>query len=275
MTQDTVGTINDTLVDQSISLAKKAGAVIMRTNRPNHKSIIYKRDGSPVTPADRMSNEVIVTGLRLMTPEIPILTEEAGSVPFAVRKSWRRWWLVDPLDGTREFLRGADEFTVNIALMNGFAPILGVVFAPATGALYFATRWSRTEKNNHETPSARQSNIPSQTPCIVLVSHREGERRDDFRRIFGCTENPNYTIVRMGSSLKLCLLAEGKAELYLRLGPTMEWDTAAGQCILEAAGGCIMDASGQALAYNKSSLTNPGFLAKAAQVPNWASRLYS
>jgi 3'(2'), 5'-bisphosphate nucleotidase len=248
------------LLPHVVALARDAGREIMTVYGEVNPAVEYKRDNSPLTQADLASHHVILNGLARLSPDWPVLSEESAEIPFDQRKSWRHLWMVDPLDGTTEFLRRNGEFTVNIALVEGDAPILGVVFAPAIDQLYFAARCRGAYKVDRgiisQIKATRSANATMRT--VVSRSHRSQEENLD--RFTGGAENCEF--IAMGSSLKFCLVAEGAADIYPRLGPTMEWDTAAAHCILEEAGGMVTDLDGNSMNYNKPMLLNPGFLAK-------------
>lgn len=245
------------------AIAKAAGEAIMRVYASDF-AIEHKADNSPVTEADMAAHHVIVAGLQALTPNIPILTEEGGLPAWAIRQHWPLYWLVDPLDGTREFVKRNGEFSVNIALISAHQPVLGVVYAPATGAEYAAVSgvgsWRFTPegaKNLTVRPAGRQ-------PTILALSRSHGSRRE--QALIDALDAP--TIIRCGSALKTCLVAEGLADLYPRFGPTSEWDTAASQCVLETAGGQMTTLTGARLTYNqKECILNPSFLAYGAALP--------
>lgn len=248
------------LRDAVRSIAREAGAVIMQIYAADF-AVEQKADLSPVTEADLAAHRIICAGLRRLTPDLPILTEEGEEPDWDRRRQWSRYWLVDPLDGTREYIKRNDEFSVNIALIAGDRAVLGVVYAPALGNDYAAVavdypgggswRFDGGERairvNDHAVDGVR----------LALSRSHLGERERALMARLDVAE-----VIRCGSALKSCLVAEGVADLYPRFGPTAEWDTAASQCVLEAAGGMLVDLSGQPLRYNsKESLLNPWFLA--------------
>jgi 3'(2'), 5'-bisphosphate nucleotidase len=247
------------LLPRVVALAREAGRAIMTVYEEVNPAVEYKCDNSPLTQADLASHQVILGGLARLTPDWPVLSEESAEIPFDQRKAWRHFWMVDPLDGTKEFLNRNGEFTVNIALVESNAPILGVVYAPAIDTLYFAAKGLGAYKAVGEAVlqirAARAATARIRT--VVSRSHRSQEESlECFSHAAG-----NREFVAMGSSLKFCLVAEGAANVYPRTGPTMEWDTAAAHCILEEAGGLVTDLHGNSMAYNKPVLVNPGFLA--------------
>ena len=220
--------------------------------------VTSKEDNTPLTEADLAAHHVITDGLTKLSPEIPILSEESVDIPFATRQQWHTYWLVDPLDGTREFVKRNGEFTVNIALIEDHKPVLGVIHTPVSGICYYATKDGGSYKKVPDETAVSISTRRKQADHTLVAgsrSHR-GDSLNAFLEKIG-----DYEIVSMGSSLKSCLVAEGKVDIYPRLGPTSEWDTAAAQCIVENAGGTIVELSMQPMRYNtKDSLLNPHFL---------------
>jgi len=230
--------------------------------------VTFKSDDSPLTLADRRSHAVIEDALRVTG--IPILSEEGAEIPFEERRGWTRLWIVDPLDGTKEFVKRNGEFTVNIALVEDGYPVLGVIYVPVTGTLYFAAQglgaWKATaplssdiRRNAARLPLAVGHDRPLR--IVASRSHLSAEtgafiREEEERK--GKVE-----LVSMGSSLKICLVAEGSADMYPRFAPTMEWDTAAGQAIAEAAGRTLVEyRTGTRMRYNKEQLRNDWFLVR-------------
>ena len=252
------------------ALATAAGARILDIYGTAFQ-VDEKEDNSPLTTADLASHRTIVAGLQQLTPEIPVLSEESAGTPFAGRSGWRRFWLVDPLDGTKEFIKRNGEFTVNIALIEGHEPVLGVVQIPVKGLCYFAARGQgafRQEAGQAAERIAVSRLGPGPVRVVGSRSHG-GKSLEEFVARLG-----EHTLVAIGSALKFCLVAEGKADIYPRLGLTSEWDTAAAQCIVEAAGGRVIAVSGERLAYNaKESLLNPYFLVFGDGSRDWRSYL--
>lgn len=241
-----------------IALARDAAAAILEVYEGAF-DVERKADASPLTAADLAAHRRIVAGLARLTPEIPVLSEEAAEeTPAAERRAWDRLWLVDPLDGTREFVKHNGEFTVNIALIEDGEPVFGVIQAPVGGALWHGEAGRGAFRRDGDEERAIRVRAPATTPLRVAASrsHRDPRTEALMARI-GDTE----TIAR-GSSLKFCLLAEGGMDVYPRFGPTSEWDTAAGQCVLEAAGGRVIDPKGRPLRYNqRDTILNGDFLA--------------
>ncbi|MGH7797294.1 MAG: 3'(2'),5'-bisphosphate nucleotidase CysQ [Candidatus Binatia bacterium] len=251
-----------------VALSDKAGETVMKVYSQAEFAINCKEVGSPLTCADMASHNLIVEDLHTLTATVPVLSEESKTVPYDARRKWRRFWLVDPLDGTKEFIQRNGEFTVNIALVEDGRPILGVVHAPAINVTYFAAKGVGAFKQVAQT---RTSAIavgeyePVRLKIVVSRSHPSEELEKLLNRI-----GP-HECVNMGSSLKICLVAEGEAHLYPRLGPTMEWDTAAAHCVVEMAGGAITDLAGQTLRYNKPDLHNPDFIVSGIPGFPWQS----
>jgi len=249
--------VTEELVEKIKTLAHKAGEAILDVYSSADFGTTYKEEGSPLTLADRAANEIIVAGLRAITPDIPVLSEESKAAPYEERKAWDRLWIVDPLDGTKEFIKRNGEFTVNIALVEDGSPILGVVYAPVLKATYYGAKGLGAFR--HKDGILNRifvSNYMTGGPLRVVASrsHR-GEELDRFLDRVG-----DHEVLSMGSSLKFCLVAEGTAHIYPRLGPTMEWDTAAAQSVVEAAGGQVTTLDGVALKYNREDLLNPYFI---------------
>ena len=249
-----------------------AGKAIMEVYVQSDFGIEHKADDSPLTLADKRANAVIEEGLK--ATGIPILSEEGKHLPYHERRQWERFWLVDPLDGTKEFIKRNGEFTVNIALIKGTQPVMGVIYAPAFDTLYWgikgqgawrledaATILSGDKENLFQaaTPLPDQP-LPDVYTMVGSRSHMNNSTRNHFEQLR--TKHPQIEVMPMGSSLKMCLVAEGKAHEYPRLGPTMEWDTAAGHAIAEAAGKKVVlhNNPEKPLQYNKEDLTNPWFL---------------
>jgi 3'(2'), 5'-bisphosphate nucleotidase len=233
-------------------------------------TVTHKDDRSPLTEADRAAHELIGARLAALTPGIPVLSEESAAAGYAERARWPRFWLVDPLDGTKEFINRNGEFTVNIAFIDGQAPVLGVVHVPVAQVTYSACRGAgafRSVGAAAPAPIAARRYAGGKAVVVASRSHA-GPYIEAF-----CASLGAHDAVSMGSSLKFCLVAEGVADVYPRLGPTMEWDTAAAQCLVECAGGRVTDLHGRALAYNKPSLRNPWFLATGAGDYDWGRHL--
>jgi len=253
-----------------VSLAIKAGARILDFYRYGF-DVEQKPDQTPLTQADIAAHEIIEEGLRELTPDLPIISEEGAKIPFATRRQWPLYWLVDPLDGTLEFIRRNDEFTVNIALIENGRPIMGLVHAPELEQCYFATKGlGAYKKANDKKPKRIYVKSNCHKPVVIAGSHSHpSEEFNCFIANIG-----DYEMLSMGSALKSCLVAEGTADIYARLGPTSEWDTAAAQCIVEEAGGMLTDTHMQPLRYNtKDSLLNPHFFVFGDCQIDWSKYL--
>jgi 3'(2'), 5'-bisphosphate nucleotidase len=243
-----------------IEIAKKAGMAILEiyNNESQFGSIELKSDNSPLTRADKKSNLIITKALTEIFPRIPILSEEGKMTDFSIRKKWDRFWLVDPLDGTKEFLKRNGEFTVNIALIENNRTVYGIIYVPVTGTFYIGDTKERRALKIHADGRQEMLKVNNKTNDRIAVGSRShaSEAESDLLKTFDVTD-----VISVGSSLKFCMVAEGKADIYYRHGPTMEWDTAAGQAIVEAASGTVLTYPGKhPFLYNKEVLTNPSFL---------------
>ncbi|MDR7022418.1 3'(2'),5'-bisphosphate nucleotidase CysQ [Aeromonas salmonicida] len=245
-------------------IARAAGDTIMAIYSQPF-TVEYKGDESPLTAADKGAHEVIVQALAGLTPDIPVLSEESGPEVMGLRHGWSRYWLVDPLDGTKEFVSRNGEFTVNIALIEDGKPLWGLVYAPVLNRLWYGGKGMGAWRVADGKREAIQT-LPHQegAPWRVVGSRNHLSRETlDYLARFGDIERGEIELVSMGSSLKFCIIAEGGAELYPRLAPTCEWDTAAAQAVLEGAGGSVTRLDGSPLAYNKPDILNPWFVARA------------
>lgn len=258
---------------QVIDIAQGAAARILEIYQRDFE--VYKKaDASPLTDADMAAHHFITEALAVLTPALPVLSEEAADADYAERARWPSMWLVDPLDGTKEFVQRSPDFTVNIALIENGRPVLGVVHVPVTGMSYSAAAgrgaWKQ-EKGRAPQPIRARTYRGGRATVVASRSHA-GVDVSAFLARLEAREGEPQTI-SMGSSLKLCLVAEGKADIYPRLGPTSEWDTAAAHCVVEAAGGWVKDMRMRPLMYNKFSLLNPWFLAGGAGDYDWTGFL--
>ncbi|BBH48547.1 3'(2'),5'-bisphosphate nucleotidase CysQ [Pseudomonas sp. KU43P] len=255
------------LMLEVVKLAGLAGEAILPFWRAD-VAVTNKADDSPVTAADLAAHRVIADGLQALAPHIPVLSEEDCNIPLATREGWQRWWLVDPLDGTKEFIAGSEEFTVNIALIENGEVVFGVVSMPTNGRCYFGGRelgaW-RAEAGSDALP-IRVRNTPSADGRFTVVASRRHSSPEQEALLAGLKAAVGeLELANIGSSLKFCLLAEGSADCYPRLAPTSQWDTAAAQGVLEGAGGEVIDLEGQPFRYPaRESLLNPFFLALPA-----------
>ena len=246
-----------------IAIARDAAARIL-TVYDSEFAVEHKDDKSPLTAADLAAHRCICEGLERLTPQIPVLSEEsAEDVPAMMRREWRTLWLVDPLDGTREFVMRNGEFTVNIALIEDGEPVLGVVQAPVTGALWHAQRGRGAFRRDGDADVALHARRPATAPLRVAASrsHRDPRSEAFIARLSDSVQG-QVEAIGLGSSLKFCRIAEGGMDVYPRFGPTSEWDTGAGQCVLEAAGGVVLDPRGRPLRYNqRDTILNGDFIA--------------
>ena len=255
-----------TLTQQVIEVAKEASDRILAIYNTEF-DVTSKEDNTPLTEADMAAHHAITDGLQQLTPQIPILSEESVNIPFDIRSQWNRYWLVDPLDGTREFVKRNGEFTVNIALIDNHRSVLGVIHTPVSGVLYYGNNREGAFKQlpGEQRKAIKTRNKEANHTLVAGSRSHRGASLNEFLEKLG-----EHDIVSMGSSLKSCLVAEGAVDIYPRLGPTSEWDTAAAQCIVENAGGLILDLSMQPLRYNtKDDLLNPHFLVIGDPNYNW------
>lgn len=266
------------------AIVKSAGEAILKVYHASGEiEVQNKADDSPVTKADHAAHLIIEEGLQALTIQYPILSEEGGLPDYSLRKHWQRYWLVDPLDGTKEFINKNGEFTVNIALIENDRPILGIVYVPVTGVLYYGIHHEAEHISLAFKESEAQGKhaISVSTPAfdkelVIVGSRRHGAEALDalLKKI-----EPQFSatnLVSMGSSLKICAIAEGQAHWYPRLALTSEWDTAAAHAVLSAAGGGILNENLERLTYNqKDSLLNPYFHALAAQTFDWKTLINS
>ncbi|MBV7316705.1 3'(2'),5'-bisphosphate nucleotidase CysQ [Shewanella sp. NIFS-20-20] len=249
------------LIEAVIAIAADAAKTIKSIYLDGHFEKELKQDNTPVTSADIAAHTLITASLQQLTPTIPVISEEDADIPFAVRSDWPRYWLVDPLDGTGEFIAGSDDFSVIIALIEHNRPIMGVVYVPMTDVCYYAIAGLGAYKR------AGQQELRIQAK--TLTAGRDSDlrlavsRRQDPKSVLKLFANPKHCelVVMGGAALKACLVAEGRADCYVRIGPTGEWDTGAAQIIVEEAGGQIMDISLSPLTYNeRETMENPNFI---------------
>jgi 3'(2'), 5'-bisphosphate nucleotidase len=242
-----------------VKIAKEAGKVIMQIYNQNF-DVEYKKDNSPLTLADKRANDIIEQGLNNLTLNFPILSEEGRSIFYQERKNWEYLWLVDPLDGTKEFIKKNDEFTVNIALIHKDTPVLGVVFAPALNACYWAKQGDGAFKDGQRLPLK----IADQRTAYKIVASRSHMSDNTQLFIDSIVTNKKKELISIGSSLKICLVAEGEADIYPRLGLTMEWDTGAAHAIVNESGKSLVkytqSGAKSKLTYNKRNLLNGYFI---------------
>lgn len=262
--------------DQLLELAKhaaiKAGKVVLDIYESGEFKSYQKADESPVTSADYKANEIIMEILQAQTPDIPIMSEESKNGLLADRVHWHRYWLIDPIDGTQEFIARSGDFAVNIALIENNAPVMGVIYWPPGETLYYAHKGHGAFKESPiGTKQIHVRKFASLTDDVIMIAISRRQSRDKI--MCRMNESRTYQTMPLGScSLKSCFIAEGKADLFLRMGVTGEWDTGASQCIVEEAGGNILDAHFVPLTYNQRNTTeNPDFLVMGDRQVNWQS----
>lgn len=258
------------LLPEVIDVARSAGQLILDIYQNRDYEEFTKTDDTPVTSADLAAHKLIMQKLPQLTPDIPVLSEEDADISLAEREKWERYWLVDPLDGTQEFIARSGDFATIIALVEHNKPVMGVVYAPVSGVVYYAYEgkgaWKIPVLGESIRITTHKHELPKQNIAMAI------SRRQDINRITNCMSKEwNYELVPLGSAaLKACLVAEGSADCYLRLGPTGEWDTAATQCIVEQAGGTILDTKLDSLSYNlRETLENPNFIVIGDQGLPW------
>lgn len=264
------------LVDLMSRTVRDAGAAILEVYGEEDFGVEAKSDDSPLTRADLAAHHIIVDSLSLGAPEIPILSEESDDIPFTERRSWDRYFLVDPLDGTKEFISRNGEFTVNVALIEAGIPVMGVVFVPVKDVLYVGDQKAgqATVTRDGETISISTRPFNPEESVTVVASRRHGGEALEACLSVLKTSFSDIETTNMGSSLKLCLVAEGEADLYPRLAPTSEWDTAAAQAVVEAAGGSVVNTALDPLRYNtKENILNPFFYVIGDTSYDWRSLL--
>ena len=251
--------------DFLLKLVAEASEAILEVYRTDF-TVEHKEDHSPVTVADRRSHELICQGLRAAYPDIPAVSEEGMAIPHHVRQSWRRFWLVDPLDGTKEFVKKNGEFAVNIALVEGDTPVLGVIAIPTTGKAFVGRDEGCWEIMGDRRRRVKVAEAPAGRP--VRVTKSRSHPSPNMGALLALL--PSQELITMGSAIKFCKMAAGEADFYPRLGSTWEWDTAAGQALVAAAGGVMVDSHGNPLRYNKPTLMNgPYFVASSL---NWLEK---
>ena len=258
------------LIDPVVALAEDAGREILKVYATDF-DVESKDDQSPLTQADLASHHCIAAGLKALTPDIPIISEEDGLPDFETRRQWQRYWLIDPLDGTKEFVNRNGEFTVNIALIEDQRPVFGVVHVPVQDKTYLGCEGYGAElrESGAEPQDIAVSDTASDPVRVVGSRSHRGASLDAYLENLGESE-----MIPMGSSLKFCVVAEGGADLYPRLGPTSEWDTAAAQAVVEQAGGKVVTLDGKPMKYNaKKEILNPHFFVIGPHDKDWLSLL--
>ncbi|MFC0703451.1 3'(2'),5'-bisphosphate nucleotidase [Marinobacter persicus] len=249
-----------TILTDVIRIADEASERVLHIYQSDFK-VHFKEDQTPITAADLAANEIIVKGLRRIAPDIPIVSEESPETPWEERKHWRRFWLIDPIDGTKDFTQRSGEFTINIAMIEDGEPVMGVVVAPALKEAFWGVKGEGAYKRDRSGKAhrIRVAELRDSLRVVASKNHLNEETRAFIARL-----GPHET-VQAGSSLKFCRLAEGHADIYPRMSPTSEWDTAAAHAVLLAAGGKVQTPDGKPLKYGKENIENPFFIAAG----NW------
>jgi len=256
--------LNQIDIQDIVAIAKEAGNAIMKIYKQSFK-VEYKQDNSPLTLADKKANNIIETGLNQLSVNFPVLSEEGEGIPYKDRKHWEYFWLVDPLDGTKEFLKKNGEFTVNIALIHKNTPVLGVVYAPALDMCYWAKQDEGAFKDGQRLPLKTKE----QRKTYKVVASRSHMSDETQAFIDAIDTDKEKELISIGSSLKICLVAEGEADIYPRLGPTMEWDTGAAHAIINETGFFLHEVNKykcMKFKYNKQNLLNRWFAVGAERV---------
>ncbi|PPK51388.1 3'(2'),5'-bisphosphate nucleotidase CysQ [Marinobacter persicus] len=244
------------LLPDVIRIADEASEKVLHIYQSEFK-VHFKEDNSPITAADLAANDIIVQGLRRVARDIPIVSEESAEAPWEERKHWRRFWLVDPIDGTKDFTQRTGEFTINIAMIEDGEPVMGVVIAPALKEAYWGVKGEGAYKRDR-TGKARHIRVAELRDSLRVVASKN-HLNEDTRAFIA--KLGSHETVQAGSSLKFCRIAEGHADIYPRMGPTCEWDTAAAHAVLAAAGGKVQTLEGEPLKYGKENVLNPWFIA--------------
>ncbi|NNF17526.1 MAG: 3'(2'),5'-bisphosphate nucleotidase CysQ [Gammaproteobacteria bacterium] len=251
-----------------VEICRAAGDAILDVYNTEF-TVDFKDDRSPLTNADRASHEHILQHLTRLTPDIPVLSEESAVIEWSTRRHWDPYWLVDPLDGTKEFVNRNGEFTVNVALIYQHRPVMGVVHVPVANASYFGAHEFGAWKSSGTNRERIHTRTCAETPIVVGSRSHAGDSLKQFLQKLG-----NHHLTPMGSSLKFCLVAEGKADVYPRFGPTSEWDTAAAHAVVDAAGGSVQNLNAQDLRYNTGDhILNPWFVVSGDPGFNWQQYL--
>jgi len=255
--------LNEQLISSTVEIAKLAGEGITEIYNSDFDYQL-KKDLSPITAADNLSHIIITKRLKILAPEIPILSEENCDIPYKIRENWTKYWLVDPLDGTKEFIKRNGEFTVNIALIENNTPIFGVIHLPVTSETYWGSQVNGSfySSGNNDIKEIRVSeNHQNPIRLVASRSHPSEMLNSLLKKIV------DYEIIEVGSSIKFCHIASGQADCYPRFGPTSEWDTAAGEAIVSSAGGHVVAASGNSMKYNvKEEYLNPNFIVSNGKI---------
>jgi len=255
--------LNEQLISSTVEIAKEAGMAITEIYNSDFDYQL-KKDLSPITAADNLSHNIITERLKTLTPKIPILSEENCNIPYKIRSQWTQYWLVDPLDGTKEFIKKNGDFTVNIALIDNNKTVFGVIHIPVSNETYWGSKGNGSfyaNENNDVKQIYVSDNHHNPIRLVASRSHPSEMLIDLLDKII------DYEIIEVGSSIKFCLIASGQADCYPRFGPTSEWDTAAGEAIVESAGGRVVNTNGDSMNYNvKEDYLNPNFIVSNGKI---------
>jgi len=255
--------LNERFIISTIEIAQEAGSAILKIYNSDFDYKL-KKDLSPITEADNISHKIIMERLKILTPKIPIISEENSEIPYEIRSRWKKYWLVDPLDGTKEFIKKNGDFTVNIALIHNNTPIFGVIYIPVKNETYWGSKingsfYSNSNNNIKQIHVSKDNNNPIR--LVTSRSHPSEMLNQLLEKIV------DYEILKVGSSIKFCYVASGQAECYPRFGPTSEWDTAAGEAIVSFAGGDVITSAGDSINYNaKEDYLNPNFIVSNGKI---------
>jgi len=255
--------LNEQLISSTVEIAKEAGMAITEIYNSDFDYQL-KKDLSPITAADNLSHNIITERLKTLTPKIPILSEENCNIPYKIRSQWTQYWLVDPLDGTKEFIKKNGDFTVNIALIDNNKTVFGVIHIPVSNETYWGSKGNGSfyaNENNDVKQIYVSDNHHNPIRLVASRSHPSEILNDLLEKII------DYEIIEVGSSIKFCLIASGQADCYPRFGPTSEWDTAAGEAIVSYAGGRVVNTNGDSMNYNvKEDYLNPNFIVSNGKI---------
>ncbi len=255
--------LNEQLISSAVEIAKEAGIAITEIYNSDF-GYQLKKDLSPITAADNLSHNIITERLKTLTPKTPILSEENCNIPYKIRSQWAQYWLVDPLDGTKEFIKKNGDFTVNIALIDNNKPVFGVIHIPVSNETYWGSKGNGSfysNENNDVKQICVSNNHRNPIRLVASRSHPSEILNDLLEKII------DYEIIEVGSSIKFCLIASGQADCYPRFGPTSEWDTAAGEAIVESSGGRVVNTDGDSMHYNvKEDYLNPKFIVSNGKI---------
>ena len=255
--------LNEQLISSTVEIAKEAGMVITEIYNSDFDYQL-KEDLSPITAADNLSHNIITERLKTLTSKIPILSEENCNIPYKIRSQWAQYWLVDPLDGTKEFIKKNGDFTVNIALIDNNKPVFGVIHIPVSNESYWGSKASGSfysNENNDIKQIYVSDNHHNPIRLVASRSHPSEMLNDLLEKII------DYAIIEVGSSIKFCLIASGQADCYPRFGPTSEWDTAAGEAMVSYAGGRVVNTNGDSMNYNvQEGYLNPNFIVSNGKI---------